>query len=122
MQRDRFVDFFYVAPQHLEIHKRLENWARDCFSGGGSTVSPMFRLYRPDNYERQTTSIPTDQVDARKIAKGLAELPERIRMALHWNYLHGDSPRKARQRIGCTNDELLLLISDGRQKLLDRGV
>lgn len=122
MKRDRFVDFFYVAPQHAEIHKRLENWARSCYSGGGPACSPMFRLYRPDNYERGAMSVAADHIDAAKIAKGVAALVESTRMALHWNYLHGGSPAKARQRIGCTLEGLMSLISDGRQKLIDSGV
>lgn len=122
MQRDRFIDFFYVAPHQHDMHKRLENWARFCYSGGGSSASPMFRLYRtPDHWERES-SIPVDHKDAAKVAKGVAALPESHRMALHWNYLQGGSPTKARQRIGCTLEGLMLFISDGRQMLLNRRV
>jgi DNA-directed RNA polymerase specialized sigma24 family protein len=122
MKRDQFIDFFYVAPHQQEIHKRLENWSRDCFSGKGGSASPMFRLYRPDNFERTPSTIPTDHADARKIAKGVAALPESHRMALHWNYLQGGSPTKARQRIGCTLEGLMLYIGDGRQMLINREV
>lgn len=122
MKRDRFVDFFFVAPHQQEMHKRLENWAQSCFSGGGSSCSPMFRLYRPDNYERGTPRIPVDTHDASKVAKGVAALPESHRMALHWSYLQGGSPTKARQRIGCTVEGLMLYISDGRQMLINRRV
>lgn len=122
MKRDRFVDFFYVADHQQEIHKRLENWALSCYSGAGSSASPMFRLYRADNWERGTNSMPVDHGDATKIAKGVAALPENHRLALHWNYVTGGSPTKARQRIGCTLDGLMLLISDGRQMLINRRV
>lgn len=122
MRRDKFIDFFYVAPNHQEIHKRLENWARSCFSSGGSSASPMFRLYRPDNYERGAIGLPVDHSDATKIAKGVAALPENHRLAIHWSYITGGSPTKARQRIGCTLDGLMQLIADGRQMLVNRRI
>lgn len=121
MRRDQFIDFFYVAPHQKAMHLRLENWAKSCYSSGGGSASPMFRLYRPDNYER-TSSIPVDAIDAAKVAKGVSFLPESHRLAIHWNYLQGGSPTKARQRIGCTLDGLMLLISDGRSMLINRGV
>jgi DNA-directed RNA polymerase specialized sigma24 family protein len=121
-KRERFVDFFYVAPHQQEMHRRLENWAQAQFSGGGSSASPMFRLYRPDNFERGTPGIPVDTHDAMKVAKGVAALPQPHRLALNWNYVEGGSPTKARKLIGCTVDGLMLLISDGRQMLLNRGV
>ncbi len=122
MRRDRFIDFFYVASHQQDMHERLENWARSCFSSGGSSCLPMFRLYRPDNYERGAPNIPVDADDAIKVGKGVANLPENHRMAIHWNYLQGGSPTKARQRIGCTLEGLMLYISDGRQILINRKV
>jgi hypothetical protein len=122
LKRDRFIDFFYVAPHQQDIHKRLENWARSCFSGGGGGASPMFRLYRPDNYERTEASMPVDQKDANLIAKGVAFLPGPHRMALQWNYLQGGSPAKARRKIGCTLEGLMQYIGDGRQMLINRKV
>jgi DNA-directed RNA polymerase specialized sigma24 family protein len=122
MRRDKFIDFFYVAANQQEMHKRLENWAQACFSGGGSSASPMFRLYRPDNFERAAPSIPVDTHDAAKIAKGVAMLPEPHRHALSWNYIEGGSPGKARRKLGVTIDGLMLLISDGRTMLINRRV
>jgi DNA-directed RNA polymerase specialized sigma24 family protein len=122
MRRDRFIDFFYVAPQQQEIHKRLENWAQSHFSAGGSSASPMFRLYRPDNYERGAPAIPVDSQDAHKIAKGVHALPDKHRHALNWNYIEGGSPTKARQKLGVTLDGLMSLITDARTMLINRGV
>lgn len=122
MRRDKFVDFFYVPERQQEIHRRLENWAQSCFSSGGSSASPMFRLYRPDNFERGTPSIPVDTHDATKIAKGVAMLPAPHRQALSWNYIQGGSPHKMRQKLGVTLDGLMLLITDGRTMLINRGV
>lgn len=123
MKRDKFVDFFYVAPHQQDMHKRLENWATSCFSSGdGGNASPMFRLYRPDNYERGYSGIAVDIHDAHKIAKGVAALPVLHRQALNWNYIDGGSPRRIRQKLGVTLDGLMLLISDGRNMLINRGV
>lgn len=121
-KRDGFIDFFYIPPSQQEMHKRLENWARSCFSSGGGDCSPMFRLYRPDNYERGEPSIPVDQEDATKIRKGVGDLPEKHRLALDWNYITGGSPTKARKKIGCTLDGLMKYIVDGRQMLINRRV
>lgn len=124
MKRDRFIDFFYVPANQQEIHKRLENWARHCYSGGGGgSASPMFRMYRsPDHWDRQEAHIPIDHRDAHLIAKGVHALPILHRHAVNWNYLEGGSPAKARKKLGVTLDGLMLLISDGRQMLINRQV
>ena len=93
-----------------------------CSGGGGSSASPMFRLYRADNWERGSASIPVDGADAAKIAKGVAMLPQVHREALQWNYVTGGSPTKARKRLGVTAQGLMRLVRDGRQMLLNRGV
>jgi hypothetical protein len=121
MRRD-LPDFFYVAPHHQEIHRRLENWARSQFSASGGSASPMFRLYRPDNFERESTSIPVDVHDAHKIAKGVIGLPTPHRRAVSWNYVVGGSPFQARKRLGVTLEGLMLLIKDARTMLINRGV
>jgi DNA-directed RNA polymerase specialized sigma24 family protein len=82
----------------------------------------MFRLYRSDNWERPTDRAVVDHADARKIATGVAMLPQPHREALQWNYIYGGSPTKARKRLGVTSDGLMLLIRDGRQMLINRGV
>lgn len=122
MRRDKFVDFFYVAPHHAEMHKRLENWAQSHFSGGGPATSPMFRLYRADNYERPAPSIPVDTHDAVKIAKGVQALPDKHRRAINWNYIEGGSPHKVRQKLGVTMEGLMSLITDARTMLINRVV
>lgn len=121
MKRD-LPDFFYVAPHHQEMHKRLENWAASCFNGGGSSALPMFRLYKADNFERGAPSIPVDTKDAGLIAKGVAALPTPHRLAISWNYIEGGSPFAARKRIGVTLEGLMQLISDGRSMLINRRV
>lgn len=122
MKREAFVDFFQVEPHQVEMHKRLENWAQWCFSRGGSTTSPMFRLYRAPEHWSRESSIPVDFQDAAKIAKGVALLPQAHREAVQWNYITGGSPAKARRKLGVTADGLMRLIRDGRQMMINRGV
>lgn len=123
MKRDAFVDFFEVAPHQREIHGRLENWAVWCYSGGGSSASPMFRLYRaPDHWQRAPERRSADPKDAALIAKGVAALPVLHREALQWNYVTGGGPTAVRKRLGVTAEGLMQLIRDGRQMLINRRV
>lgn len=122
MKREAFVDFFAVEPHQRGMHKRLENWAQWCFSRGGNSASPMFRLYRTAEHWSRETGIPVDVHDAAKVAKGVAMLPEPHREALQWNYVTGGSPTKARKKLGVTGEGLMRLIRDGRQMMINRGV
>lgn len=117
------VDFFEVEERHADIHRRLENWAVWCNGTGAPGVSPMFRLYRADNWERSdVTSIVVDGLDAQKIAKGVAVLPAPHRGALSWNYIIRSGPRKACQKLGTTMEGLAQLVRDGRLMLINRNV
>jgi hypothetical protein len=122
MKRDQFVDFFAIPAQQQEIHKRLENWARSLYSGGGGGASPMFRLYRaPEHWERES-GITVDQHDAIAVGKGVQALPTPHRLALNWNYVQGGTPMKARREIGCTMEALMRYIVDARSMLIYRRV
>ncbi|MBN9410845.1 MAG: hypothetical protein J0H69_17000 [Burkholderiales bacterium] len=114
------IDFHAVEPKHEEVHRRLENWARWCFGRGGSTVSPMFRLYRPDqHWERTEAGSPIDGRDAQVVAKTLANLPKQHRAALNWCYVRRGSPSAQCQKLGCTMAGLALYVRDGRQMMLN---
>jgi hypothetical protein len=118
-----YVDFNYVEQKHLQIHARLENWARSCFGGGGTGSSPMFRLYRSDEHrEGLTPTIPVDQIDASKIAKAVAILPRPHAWSIGWCYVRRTSPRRACQEVGTSLEGLALYIRDGRQMLLNRRI
>jgi hypothetical protein len=82
----------------------------------------MFRLYRPDEHWERSAGIPVDQHDAIKVGKGVAALPTPHRQALHWNYVTGGSPMKARKQIGCTAEGLMRYIVDARTMLINRSV
>lgn len=117
------VDFHFVERKHAEIHGRLENWALWCCGGSpSSAASPMFRLYRPDNFARDAPVSICDGLDAQRIGKGVSALPEPHRLSLRWCYIRPGSPRKACQMLGTTFEGLALYIRDARQFLINRRV
>ena len=114
------VDFCLIEPKHEEIHKRLENWARWCQGGpAGANASPMFRLYRPDNFERGPIGTPVDGTDAQRIAKGMHLVPVANRVALNWSYVKPVAPAKVCKTLGLSMEALALAVRDGRQMLIN---
>lgn len=123
MKRDPVVDFFAVEPKHYKIHERLINWARWCHSPQWGRVQPMFRLYRPDDHwEGQEPRNPVDGLDATKIQKAMAHLPQNHCFALGWCYVKRSNPKKAAAGLGVNMQGLASLVVDGRQMLVNRGV
>jgi len=121
--RPESIDFHLVDEKHEAIHKRLENYARWCHGGGGNGgVAPMFRMYRPDNFERGAIATPVDGTDAQRIFKGIQALPQPHRIALSWFYIKPVNPRRACQNIGTSMEGLALYVSDGRQMLINRRI
>ena len=124
MKRD-FVDFSHVPEHQLAIHARLENWGLTCRDPKKRRTSPGFELYQAEKGNTWMTLEPKtipDQQDARKIARGVADLPTRHRLAVCWYYIDGSHVMRARKKIGATSDELQALVTDGRQMLMNRGV
>lgn len=117
------INFDYVEPHHEAIDASLRNWARWVKGGHGNRdVHPMFRQYRPDNWERDVS--PHDPIDALKAAdmqKAVGRLPEKHRHAIGWVYVIGGSPRRQAQKLAVSLDGLYMLIRDGRQMLINRG-
>lgn len=119
------IDFHAVEEKHREIHARLENWARWCNGSGGPTTSPMFRLYRAPararGAEHTWSTVAVDGMDAQRIAKAVAHLPEPHRKALAWCYIKPTNPRRAAAEQGTTMEGLALLVRDARTMLINRG-
>lgn len=114
------VDFCLIEAKHEEIHKRLENWARWVKGGpGGSTVAPMFRLYRPDNFERGAMGLPVDGTDAQRVAKAMHQVPVANRVALNWSYVKPVAPAKVCKTLGLSMEGLAIAVRDGRQMLIN---
>jgi DNA-directed RNA polymerase specialized sigma24 family protein len=123
----QYVDFSSVPPSHWPIHDRLENWARWCRGSQrqtGSAGSPMFSLYRSTDAKRvygEETAVPIDRMDATRIAKAVAVLPDKHRRALNWCYLHPRNPGGMARELGVQLEGLAHLVRDGRQMLINRG-
>lgn len=123
MKRENVVDFFAVDPKHIKMHERLVNWSKWAHSPQWGRVQPMFRLYRPDDHwEGQEPSTPVDTIDATKIQKAMAHMPEKHRSALGWNYIKRNNPKRQAQALGVNLQGLADLVRDGRQMLMNRGV
>lgn len=125
MRRDDYIDFHAVEEKHLAIHQRLLNWALWCNGSGAPSTSPMFRLYIASARARSHDGITygassVDKMDAAKIAKAVAALPEHHRHAVNWCYVKPIAPIRAARAIGVSLDGLALLLRDGRQMLINR--
>jgi hypothetical protein len=123
MKRDQ-IDFHLVEPHQATIHFRLENWGLWARSRTGSGCSPMFRLHR-SSFARTygfTPEAPVDSLDAQRVAKGVAVLPEPHRIGLSWYYVNSTVPAKACRALACTMAGLALYVRDGRQMLINRSV
>lgn len=116
------VDFHAVESAHFAIHERLLNWARWCYSNGGRTVAPMFRLYRTPEHWGSEPSLSVDSLDAQAIQKAVSHLPEKHRKALGWCYVIRSSPRRATRELAVTMEGLAELVREGRCMLVNRGM
>ena len=124
MSAREYIDFHAVAQRHEAIHARLQNWARTLYSPAGQDVAAGFSGYQSPASVRaeREASIPADQVDARKIAKGVADLPEKHRKAVQWSYVMRKSVMWGRRYVVATEAELDRLVVDSRDMLRNRGV
>lgn len=115
------IDFNAVSREHEKINARLHNWARWAVGKGGVTVHPMFRHYRPDNYERELSE-PIDALDAQAVQKGVSLLPTNHALAISWCYITPGTPGRMARKLGQSLQGLYVLIVDGRQMLVNRRV
>lgn len=121
------IDFHAVLDHQRDIDKRLRNWGAWCNSRAAASSAPMFRMAMPpdrarrEEYGRLTVQT-VDRNDATRIASAVGLLPAPHALALHWAYVKPVSPWKACQSINTTMEGLALLLRDGRQMLINRGV
>lgn len=129
-RESRYVDFAAVPPSQWAMHDRLENWARWCRGASGESArisppSPMFSGFRSSDARRvygDETTVPIDKMDAQRVAKGVAALPEKHRRSLHWLYVHGaKQPTEAARQLGLSREGLRDVVRDARQMLVNRG-
>lgn len=123
----RYVDFSSVEPKHREIDGRLVNWSRWATVHARGFVQPMFKMYRPDNFDDDRGSYdfdrpaPIDSADALLIEKAVCKLPEGHKLATVWFYRVRVQPVRACKALGVSRGGLAQLIRDSRQMLVNRG-
>jgi len=119
------VDFHAVEAHQRDIDRRLQNWGRWCNGTTAPMTSPMFRMTPPPPRVRgdlaYQSSNPVDAMDAAKVAKAVAALPQAHRSAINWSYVKPVSPKRACQAIGTSMEGLQWLVRDGRQMLINQG-
>lgn len=115
------VDYFQVEGHHREIDRRLQNWARWLYSGGGGGARGVFALVQsaPDPADRGGPAL-VDGADAAVMQRAVVALPEKHRHAINWAYAKCGNPRREAQRLAVSLEGLGLLVRDARQMLLNR--
>ncbi len=116
-------DYSKVAPEHKDIHARLENWgawSRACTSALGS-VHPMFRQYRSaQHWERGHVSDKGDPTDALVVERGLSGMRIDLKRVLAWAYIRCDSPRKFAETLDTDAGGLWHLLQAARSEAASR--
>lgn len=117
------IDFFHVDPKHQEIDKRLINWGRSQYSGGGGGHTGMWRWVKPSQpWDAVITAVPVDRHDAMLVSKGIAALPSPHALALSWCYARKTSPSQGAKLLRTNIEGLFRLVVDGRIMLINRKV
>lgn len=124
MRRDDHVDYFLVHENHLEVHAKLESWARWVrVRPHGWQIAPMFRQYRSKAWQwerpepRPSMNIP----EAVEMEKAVSLLPEKHRTALRFAYVFCGSPTRVCRDLAVTKQGLMDLIHGGRAMLKNRS-
>lgn len=118
------VDFFYVQDSHQKIHERLENWARYICDRRPSWMAPMWKQGRSNGRQWHTPviQVPVNTLDGHVMEKAVAALPIQHREAIRWQYVWQTNPSRPRKQLGVTDEGLIMLVTDGRRMLINRGV
>ena len=117
------LDFDTLAPEHRDVHAKLENWGRWVKGGRrlGTACAPMFRLYRSSEArtaEPLTRNAAPDELEAWAIEQAVAKLPEPPREALRWYYVTPwVQPFRLARYLGVSMGSLPALVHDGRALL-----
>lgn len=117
------IDYSHVPDRQLEIHQRLERWARWVTPRhNGWHTHPMWKEYRSNSWQWHYLELkePLDVLEAVDTEKTISKLPEKHRTAIRWNYVFKDGPLKMSRYLGVSREGLLLLVQDGRDMVKNR--
>ena len=122
MKRDA-IDFHVIPESQQAIHSRLENWRRWVIvRPHGWQVAPMFRMYQSKarQWHAPVIQTPVDTLDALRVEKAVAALPEKHREAVRWWYVYRRDPVAMARNLGVSKQGLADLVDAGRTMLQDR--
>lgn len=117
-------DYHYVAPDHDEIHAKLENWARWVSVRPQPWKSqPMFANYRSHAWQWHVPEIviPVNALEAHEVEQAISYLPEKQRTAIRWAYVFRKlHPNAVQRALSVSQHGLSELIQSGRDMLQKR--
>ena len=117
------VDYNHVPERHAAIHARLENWRRWVIvRPHGWQTAPMFRMYQSKarQWHAPVIQTPVDTLDALRVEKAVAALPEKHREAVRWWYVYRRNPAAMARSLGVSKQGLADLVEAGRTMLQNR--
>lgn len=120
----KFPDFHYVPEAQKAIDARLENWASYVRVKFPSWVSPIWKLGKSNGRQWHAPEFrpACDILDGHKIEKAVAALPAIHAAVIRWAYVYRTGEIPFRKKHGLSREGLALLLKDGRQMLINRGV
>lgn len=120
MKRDD-LDLFAVPDHQVEVHNRLENWARWVSPGYPAGVCPMFRMAKSNARQWHVPELrPTcDIKDAQHVEKTIRKLPPKHLALIRWYYVTRTPELRIRKSLGLTRQDLCSMVVTARQMTLN---
>ena len=121
--QETIVDYNRVPDHHRAIHERLENWATWVRPRAhGWQTAPMFRMYQSKarQWEAPVIQNTVNTLDAMKLEKAVAALPDKHRDAIRWSYVKRSNPIGMAQKLAVSKQGLADLVDAGRTMLKNR--
>lgn len=122
MRARTHVDFHSVDVEHVEIDRRLRNWASWVQVRGMHWMSPIWKLGKSNGrqWDAPDHRPAVDTLDAVAIEKHVSALPEKQRAAIRWAYVYRHSPSKEARALAVSMEGLQALCRSGRVMLINR--
>lgn len=120
MRVTEIVDYNHVPDHHRAIHELLENWAAWVRPRAhGWHTQPMFRMYQSKarQWESPVIRNQVNTLDAMKMEKAVAALPEKHRDAIRWSYVDRSNPIGMAKKLAVSKQGLADLVDAGRTML-----
>lgn len=117
------IDIFLIERRHHAVHARLLNWAEWARVRGYPKTSPMFAALgvRTNSRQWHTPDIrdTIDPLDAMKVEKVVAQLPDRHAAAVRWWYVYQKPPVRSMARALATNEHGLARYCTDARTMVD---